>query len=318
MSMMHVAQQLRAPFPWFGGKSKQAAMVWERFGAVQNYVEPFAGSLAVLLGRPQPFGGAETVNDADGFIVNFWRAVATQPEIVERWCDWPVTDLDLWSRHDWLVKQRETLTAELEADPEFCDPKIAGWWVWGICAWIGSGWCAATRKRQRIHTGDLGMGVHSPTSRKRIHTGNAGTGVLALLAERLRAVRVLCGDFGKALQSGVLRYGTTTAVYLDPPYAYSAKREANLYAKDSGTVSGRVREWCLEHGDRADLRIALAGYEGEHELPGWDCVHWKPPAGMENSAKTATQAKANNARERVWFSPHCLATRQGDLFACAS
>lgn len=43
---------LKAPFPWFGGKSKIANEVWRRFGDVPNYVEPFFGSGAVLLGRP--------------------------------------------------------------------------------------------------------------------------------------------------------------------------------------------------------------------------------------------------------------------------
>jgi DNA adenine methylase len=43
------AATLKAPFPWFGGKSIIAPEVWERFGNVQNFVEPFAGSLAVLL-----------------------------------------------------------------------------------------------------------------------------------------------------------------------------------------------------------------------------------------------------------------------------
>ena len=43
---------LRAPFPWFGGKSRAADVVWRAFGNVPNYVEPFAGSLAVLLARP--------------------------------------------------------------------------------------------------------------------------------------------------------------------------------------------------------------------------------------------------------------------------
>lgn len=43
---------LRAPFPWFGGKSRAAPLVWSALGDVANYVEPFAGSLAVLLARP--------------------------------------------------------------------------------------------------------------------------------------------------------------------------------------------------------------------------------------------------------------------------
>jgi hypothetical protein len=33
---------LKAPFPWFGGKSRAASLVWQRFGEVRNYVEPLA------------------------------------------------------------------------------------------------------------------------------------------------------------------------------------------------------------------------------------------------------------------------------------
>jgi DNA adenine methylase len=56
---------LRAPFPWFGGKSRVADIVWDRFGDVANYVEPFFGSGAVLLARPHP-PRIETVNDLHG------------------------------------------------------------------------------------------------------------------------------------------------------------------------------------------------------------------------------------------------------------
>jgi site-specific DNA-adenine methylase len=58
---------LRAPFPWFGGKRRVSHIVWERFGDTPNYVEPFAGSLAVLLGRPHE-PRAETVNDLDCYV----------------------------------------------------------------------------------------------------------------------------------------------------------------------------------------------------------------------------------------------------------
>jgi len=47
-----------APFVWFGGKRRVAAQVWDALGDVDNYVEPFAGSLAVLLGRPGGTGAA--------------------------------------------------------------------------------------------------------------------------------------------------------------------------------------------------------------------------------------------------------------------
>ena len=43
---------LRSPFPWFGGKRRVADTVWQRLGECRNYVEPFFGSGAMLLCRP--------------------------------------------------------------------------------------------------------------------------------------------------------------------------------------------------------------------------------------------------------------------------
>jgi site-specific DNA-adenine methylase len=42
----------KTPFTYFGGKSDAAPAVWAALGDVAHYVEPFMGSLAVLL-RPQ-------------------------------------------------------------------------------------------------------------------------------------------------------------------------------------------------------------------------------------------------------------------------
>lgn len=44
---------LKAPFPWFGGKSRVAHIVWDRFGAVPNYVEPFCKGQTMLTHTPQ-------------------------------------------------------------------------------------------------------------------------------------------------------------------------------------------------------------------------------------------------------------------------
>ncbi len=121
---------LTAPFPYFGGKRKISQLVWERLGNVNNYVEPFAGSLAVLLGRPE-YGTIETVNDINGWITNFWRAVKANPDAVVSICDWPVNELDLNSRHSWMIDQFPDLTKKLRADPEYFNPELAGWWrVW--------------------------------------------------------------------------------------------------------------------------------------------------------------------------------------------
>lgn len=36
--------QLKDPFPYFGGKSRVAPLVWQRLGNPINYIEPFFGS----------------------------------------------------------------------------------------------------------------------------------------------------------------------------------------------------------------------------------------------------------------------------------
>jgi DNA adenine methylase len=308
---------VKAPFPYFGGKSRIASVIWERFGNVRNYVEPFFGSGAVLLLRPDGFTGTETINDADGMVANFWRATQADPDAVAHYADNPVNENDLHARHVWLVERKPEIQSKLEGDPEFYDPRIAGWWCWGLCCWIGSGWCSGRGPwqsidvdgfRQLVHLGDAGRGV----SRQRVHL-NGGQGVngqlvgngiyqwFGELSQRLRRVRVCCGDWSRVCTKTPTLTMGETAVFLDPPYADTAKRTADLYTQDSLSVAHDVREWAIANGDR--MRIALAGYEGEHEMPtGWETVCWKTIGGYGSQG---SQGSLNASRERLWFSPRC-------------
>jgi hypothetical protein len=143
-----ISDELRAPFPWFGGKRRVAELVWSRLGDVATYNEPFAGSLAVLLGRPHD-PRVETVNDLDCYIANFWRALQYDPDAVAFYADAPVNEADLHSRHRWLVGRGRRRVLRCARDPHFFDAKIAGWWVWGQCLWIGSGWCQSIATHRR-------------------------------------------------------------------------------------------------------------------------------------------------------------------------
>jgi len=124
--------------PYPGGKSAVADMVWARLGNVANYLEPFAGSLATLLRRPADHFAngyrVETVNDANSYLVNFWRCLekGLHAEVAKH-ADWPVMEADLHARHRWLVRSDEAhgWRTQFVHDPDFCDPKIAGWWCWG-------------------------------------------------------------------------------------------------------------------------------------------------------------------------------------------
>jgi hypothetical protein len=311
---------LKAPFPYFGGKARVAATVWERFGDVPNYVEPFAGSLAILLGRPTD-PGTETVNDLDCFIANFWRALRDDPEGVAEHADWPVNEADLEARHRWLVNH-QWVPEQVKTDPGFHDSRVAGWWVWGISQWIGSGWCCPSgeghRKKQLPHLGDAGRGVCRQlphlgdagrgVCRKRPHLGDDGMGVRAYLqdlAVRLRRVRVCCGDFERVLGPSVTTGHGLTGVFLDPPYSHKIGRSNDCYgATDDATASGRTRAWVIANQDNPLLRIAICGYEGEHDLPGWDVVKWKTQGGYGSQSRDGTNENAH--RERIWFSPNCI------------
>ena len=367
---------LRAPFPYFGGKSRAAPLVWERFGTVINYVEPFFGSGAVLLSCPEDRRPrVETVNDLSCFLANFWRATKADPDAVASAADYPVIETDLHARHRWLLSQAADLRLRLDADPDYFDARIAGWWVWGASAWIGSGWCEEG-KEVRIQAPDLGgssargevyanhgkgvnaAGMRAPSVRlpdlaggtqwgtsepnaragRGVHSqgargpsqqlprldGNGGTeargdgkpgggaGVHAFgyrtrlfdifqaLSARLRHVRVACGDFERILTDAVTHRHGLTAVFLDPPY----EGFEGVYGA-AESVAGRARAWALQAGERADMRIALCGYEGEHAMPAtWECVHWKAKGGYSNAAKGGNNGNAR--RERIWFSPACL------------
>ena len=97
-----MTRTIPAPFPWFGGKKRVADTVWRALGNPDNFVEPFAGSLAVLLARPHA-PRTETVNDSDGLLINFWRAVKHDPEAVAEAAFYPINECDLHARHLWLV-----------------------------------------------------------------------------------------------------------------------------------------------------------------------------------------------------------------------
>ena len=266
-----------------------------------NYVEPFAGSLAVLLARPtEP--RIETVNDLDCHIANFWRAVQADPEAVAKWCDWPVNEADLHARHLWLVQGLPAHRERMLTEPDYFDAKIAGWWVWGQSTAILGNWLTKSGDNARPALGPP-LGVHA-TTRDIYHC-------IALLSARLRDVRVLCGDWSRAVSSIPDRMGLT-GVLLDPPYLHSTGRDERCYHEESSDVAAKVREWALENQGRPLLRIAICGYEGEHDMPSsWDCVAWTA-GGMDRLGKG--RGRTNAKRERIWFSPHCLRSKQRSLF----
>lgn len=316
--------RLRAPWPYFGGKGHRRVTepVWQAFGPqVNNYVEPFCGSLGMLLARPGGAGKIETVNDAAAAISNVWRAIQAEPAEVAKWCDRPVNEVDTHAIHLWLVDRLSEMQEPLRTDMAYFDAKVAGLWLHGACVWIGGGWCGGVR-RGKPRPNLLSQGV--VTQRLPSIGNDRGVNGVAApptldwmrrLCERLRHVKVCSGDWSRVVTPSVLGKGknvggrTPTAVFLDPPYPHDG-RDPHLYGEDDAHVWGQAQAWAIENGDDPDLRIAVCGYSGATFPSSWREYAWKASRGY------AGTDNENRRLERVWLSRHCLPIdEQRSLFA---
>lgn len=79
-----MSSPIKPPFTYYGGKSSIAEQIVGFFPPHVHYIEPFAGSLSVLLAkRPARM---ETVNDLDGDLQTFWRVLRNRTAELERVC----------------------------------------------------------------------------------------------------------------------------------------------------------------------------------------------------------------------------------------
>jgi DNA adenine methylase len=105
--------------------------------------------------------------------------VRADPDAVARHADWPVSEVELQAKHYWLVTEgRERIAPLMMAADGHC-PEVAGRWMWGLCAWIGSGFCSGTGPWMPNaagewvnRNGDNGMGINKQLP----HLGNNGRG----------------------------------------------------------------------------------------------------------------------------------------------
>jgi hypothetical protein len=343
----------KSPYPYFGGKSGIAREVWRRLGNVDHFVDPFFGSGALLLSRPADHFDAqlgiwplETVNDLDGFIANFWRAIAHDPGAVARYADWPANQNDLTARHYWLVQRHADLVRKLEADPEYFDAKIAGWWVWGAGLWFGHGYCSGrgpwrvvngrmvktgegSIMRKTLRFSGKGCGVHRVTvgiKRQRVPM-ETGRGV-----HRMEIGTLAQSDSVLPVTEGIYRWFAELAARMRRVrvnctgwrnmLTYSALAEGKTvgivldppYARDERDSNIYVHENDIWHEvkqwaiDNGDNpRYRIAYFGYLHE--GNMPVDW--PAGWQLLTWTANRGFAgernnNRTREVVYFSPNCL------------
>jgi len=261
---------LRPPFPYFGSKQTLAPRIAAMLPAHCHYVEPYGGSLAVLLAkRPSPM---ETVNDLDGDLMCFWRVLRDQPVELERLCA-----LTPHSRTEYQGSyERPVELSDLERARR----------IW-VCLTQGRGG-QLTRTGWRTYRDPAGSSIGMP---------GYLAGYVARLApacERLVRVSLECRPALELIEAFAPH--RDVLLYVDPPYLGSTRiRTQHAYAHEMRTE--------VEHRELAaalsvvECSVVLSGYPSPlyNELYGdWHRVDIAASTGQGGTWANRTEVLWSN------------------------
>jgi len=231
--------------PYFGGKIKIGPIIADLLPAHSHYVEPYCGSLAVLLAKPPCVH--ETVNDLDSVLVNFWRVLRERPDDLARVCA-----LTPHSRAEYQGALDLDAVDELELARQ-------------VFIKLTQGRSARLRRTGWRH-------YVSPAGSNAGMPGYLAGYVerMAPVVERLQRVSLEC----KPALDIITKYGAepTVLLYVDPPYLGSTRANDNAYRCEMRTEAEHRELAEALHAARA--AVVLSGYPSDlydRELyAGWD------------------------------------------------
>lgn len=183
--------ELMPPFIYYGGKTRLAERIAVMLPEHRQYVEPFAGSLAVLLAKPR--ARLETVNDLDGDLMLFWRVLRDRPDELAHVCA-------------LTPHSRAERDAALDRPEDLSDLERARR-VWVCLSQGRSGTLRATGWRYTVDDS-------AKTSMSRSLAAYVDR--IPAVATRLRGVSLECRPALELIEA----YGRhrNTLLYVDPPY----------------------------------------------------------------------------------------------------
>jgi DNA adenine methylase len=248
---------MRPPFPYYGGKTRLAPKIAAVLPAHSHYVEPFAGSLSVLLAK-EP-SRIETVNDLDGELVNFWRVLRDRTADLERVCA-----LTPYGRAEHQAAY-EPATDEIERARRL--------------------WVLLSQGRSAIR-GRTGWRESPPTS-SMAGTLRGYVGRFGGLAERLSWVGLEC----QPALDVVERYGRNpeACLYVDPPYL-AETRAGTGYAYEM--PSETEHRDLLDALRECKAAVVLSGYDSPlyaEMLTDWHSTRMSAVTAQGRNTRSSSQ-----------------------------
>jgi DNA adenine methylase len=270
----------RTPLTYYGGKQQLARHIVARMPAHRVYLEAFAGGGAVLFAKPR--AERETLNDADGQIMRFWRALRDRPEELAA-----AVAATPYGRKEWLAS-----SVPAEDDVEAARRLLVN---------VDMSFSRSRRSWSVPCIGD-GRGRWQPGTWETLPPK------LLAAANRLRGVALEHGD---ALEL-IPRWDRADAViYLDPPY-----EGAERLSPKKGYNVERFRLWAEMVPVLRDVKhatVLLSGYP----CAAADDLDW---SSVRLPRKRTVQARTGeplpDAPETLW-SNRDLSRMVGPLFAGA-
>lgn len=222
---------MKPPFSYYGGKQRIASQIVALLPPHRHYVEPFAGSLSILLAKPPT--KLETVNDLDGDLVNFWRVLRDRPDELIR-----VAAFTPHSRDELAAARDLSVDDDLERARR----------VWVTLAQGRGGMLRNTGWRYFSDPGGTNTGMPGYLA--------GYVDRMPPAAARLRDVSLECrpaldviADYGKHHE---------VCIYADPPYLGSTRGWGNNYRYELRDEDGHRELAEALHAARA--AVVLSGY----------------------------------------------------------
>jgi DNA adenine methylase len=228
------AGKVKPPILYFGGKITLGQTIARLLPEHTHYVEPFCGSLAVLLAKtPSPH---ETVNDLDQDLMTFWQVLRDQPDDLERACA-----LTPHSRGEFDQARDLDGVSDLERARR----------VWVL---LTQGRAARLMRTGWRHYVDPAGSSHGMPDYLAGYVDRIGPA-----ARRLQGVSLECRP---ALEV-IGKYGASPDVclYVDPPYLGSTRANDNAYRHELRSEDEHRELAAALHAARA--AVVLSGYPSD-------------------------------------------------------
>jgi DNA adenine methylase len=257
---------VRPPFTYFGGKTLLADRIVALFPQHDHYVEPFAGSLAVLLAKPPSH--RETVNDLDGDLVNFWQVLRDRPADLIRACT-----LTPHSRTEYQ-KAYEASSDELERARR----------TWIVLSQGRAGTLKRTGWRCQVASQNRGNSVPQDLA--------GYISRMEQVAQRMTNVSLECRPALEMVEA----YGGSedSLLYLDPPYLGSTRDSLNYRHEMPDEAQHRTLAVALR---RCRATVLVSGYHSPlyAELyEGWRVSEISAGSGQGSVWKDRTEVLWSN------------------------